>query len=145
MPHAATSLRGRPRGRLRAITAPRSKISPPQTPQGSPRSSAPARHAVRTGQSAQKVLASSSWAGLSANHSSGSSTRHGRGRRVGAGGSGSLGRLGMGPPDRGSPVRRWAIVCCTAALLLVLVLRRPAGGRPPRGGGGRGRGGGRGG
>ena len=33
--HAATSLRGRPRGRLRAITEPRSKISPPQTPQGS--------------------------------------------------------------------------------------------------------------
>ena len=35
---ARSSLRGRPRGRLRGTTAPRSKISPPHTPQGSARS-----------------------------------------------------------------------------------------------------------
>ena len=59
--HAATSLpcggpperpaptgyfRGRPRGRLRATTTPPMNSSPPQTPQGSRRSSAPARHSV---------------------------------------------------------------------------------------------------
>ena len=54
--HAAT-FRGRPRGRFRAMTTPWSKISPPQTPQGSPRSSAPARQAARAGQSAQSTLA----------------------------------------------------------------------------------------
>ena len=52
--HAATSvLRGRPRGRLRAITAPRSNSSPPHTPQGSRRSRAPARQTARRGQSRQ--------------------------------------------------------------------------------------------
>ena len=44
-PIATTSLRGRPRGRLRGTIAPRSSNSPPQTPQGSLRSSAPARQA----------------------------------------------------------------------------------------------------
>src|SRR3954466_4060462 len=142
MAHAATSLRGRPRGRLRAITTPRSKISPPQTPQGSARSRAPARQAARIGQPAQKLLASSRCAGLSANHSSGSSTRHGSGRRTGAGDTETLERLGVEPPVRGSPVRRGggvrSMVCCPAALLLVLVA--PAGGarRPVVGAGYRG-------
>ena len=43
-------LRGRPRGRLRLTIEPRSKISPPHTPQGSARSSAAARHWRRIGQ-----------------------------------------------------------------------------------------------
>ncbi len=51
------SCAGRPRGRLRAMTAPRSKISPPQTPHGSRRSSAPARQARRAGQSRHSALA----------------------------------------------------------------------------------------
>src|SRR5918993_2927789 len=104
--HAATTLRGRPRGRLRAMTAPRSKISPPQTPHGSPRSRAPARQALRMGQSPHRLLACSSCAGLSANHSSGSSTRHGSGRRTGAGSRG-VGPLGGTPPVGGTPVRGW--------------------------------------
>jgi len=57
---ATTSLRGRPRGRLRAMTAPRSRISPPQTPHGSSRSSASLRHWRRIGQSAHSALACSS-------------------------------------------------------------------------------------
>jgi hypothetical protein len=44
-PITTTSLRGRPRGRLRGTIAPRSSNSPPRTPQGSSRSSAPARQA----------------------------------------------------------------------------------------------------
>ena len=75
---ATSSLRGRPRGRLRGTTAPRSKISPPQTPHGSCRSTAPARHSTRSGQSPQSDLASSSSAGESANHRSGSNFRQGR-------------------------------------------------------------------
>ena len=42
---ARSALLGRPRGRLRGTTTPRSKISPPHTPHGSSRCSAPARHA----------------------------------------------------------------------------------------------------
>src|SRR5882757_3392120 len=49
--HATTAfLRGRPRGRLRGTTTPWMNSSPPQTPQGSRRSLAPARQASRTGQ-----------------------------------------------------------------------------------------------
>ena len=40
-PIVTTSLRGRPRGRLRGTIAPLISNSPPQTPQGSLRSSAP--------------------------------------------------------------------------------------------------------
>src|SRR3712207_7522800 len=87
------------------MTTPRSKISPPQTPHGSPRRSAPARQASRTGHSVQRTLASSSPAGVSANQRSGS-VRHGRGRRTGAGAGGGAGRRGREPPGRGSPVRR---------------------------------------
>src|SRR4029453_15891033 len=68
---------GRPRGRLRGTTAPRSKISPPQTPHGSARSSAPARHSTFSGQPPQRVFATSRSAGTSANHRSGSYWRHG--------------------------------------------------------------------
>src|SRR5918995_2392696 len=75
--YAATSvLRGRPRGRLRATTVPDTNSSPPQTPQGSRRSYAPARHCDRTGHSWHSDLASSTSAGDSANQSSGS-VRHG--------------------------------------------------------------------
>src|SRR3954463_7333686 len=74
---AISHLRGRPRGRLRGTTTPAMKSSPPQTPQGSRRSSAPARHSCRTGQAWQRDLANSTSAGASANQSSGSLTRQG--------------------------------------------------------------------
>ena len=75
--HAAI-FRGRPRGRLRAITTPWSKISPPQTPHGSPRSSAAARHCWRIGQSTHSALACSSSSGRSAKNRSGSPVWQGR-------------------------------------------------------------------
>ena len=53
---------------------PRSRISPPHTPQGSARSRAAARHWRRIGQPAQSVLARSRSAGVSANQRSGSPT-----------------------------------------------------------------------
>src|SRR5437879_348326 len=56
--HAATGfLRGRPRGRFRATTTPWTNSSPPQTPQGSRRSLAPARQASISGQVRQRDLA----------------------------------------------------------------------------------------
>lgn len=64
------------------MTAPCSKISPPQTPHGSARSNAADRQRVRIGQLEHSDFACSSWAGLSANHRSGSSTRHGSSRPV---------------------------------------------------------------
>jgi hypothetical protein len=64
-------LGGRPRGRFRAVIAPRVKISPPQTPCGSWRSSALARQEPRIGQGAQCALASSRSSGRSENHSCG--------------------------------------------------------------------------
>src|SRR4051794_23878496 len=75
--HAAASLRGRPRGRLRGITTPERNSSPPQTPHGSRRSRAPARHSARTGQSWHSAFASSTSLGDSAKYSSGFSLRHG--------------------------------------------------------------------
>ena len=76
---AATShLRGLPLGLLRATTAPDTRSWPPQTPHGSRRSSAPARHSVRTGQVWHKDFASSTSAGDSAKKSSGSLVRQGR-------------------------------------------------------------------
>src|SRR3954447_17491378 len=71
-------LRGRPRGRLRATTTPPMNSSPPQTPQGSRRSSAPARHSLRIGQSTHSAFAVSTSAGDSAKNSSGSASRQGR-------------------------------------------------------------------
>ena len=47
---------------------PFSKISPPQTPNGSARSIAPARHGRRSGQVSHIALASSRSAGCSENH-----------------------------------------------------------------------------
>src|SRR5690606_10895999 len=89
LPQAATGcLRGRPRGRLRAMITPRWKISPPQTPHGSPRSSAPARHASRTGQPAHSRLARSRYAGASANHRSGSPAWQGKLRSALSGSAG---------------------------------------------------------
>ena len=77
---ASGYFRGRPRGRLRATTTPPTNSSPPQTPQGSRRSSAPARHASRIGQSRHSALASSTSAGDSAKNSSGSASRQGSSR-----------------------------------------------------------------
>ena len=78
VPQAATSfLRGRPRGRLRGITTPWRNSSPPQTPQGSRRSRAPARHSARTGQSWQAPWRARRRCGDSAKNSSGLLTRHG--------------------------------------------------------------------
>ena len=71
---AATScFRGRPRGRLRGTISPRRNSSPPQTPQGSRRSSAPVRHAMRAGQPRHRSLAHSTSSGDSAKNRSGSS------------------------------------------------------------------------
>ncbi len=82
--HAAT-LRGRPRGRFRAMTTPWSKISPPHTPQGSALSSAAARQAARAGQSTQSAFAFSRSPGRSAKNRSGSPVWHGRSsRRIGS-------------------------------------------------------------
>src|SRR6478736_2372780 len=75
--HAAT-FRGRPRGLFRAMTTPWSKISPPQTPHGSLRSSAPARQAALAGHSAQSTLARSRSSGFSAKNRSGSPLWQGR-------------------------------------------------------------------
>src|SRR5450759_1197382 len=74
---ATGSLRGRPRGRLRATIAPWTKSSPPQTPHGSARSSALARHSARTGHAPHRALANSTSAGRSANQSSASYSRPG--------------------------------------------------------------------
>ena len=52
-------LRGLPRRRLRATTAPPWNSSPPQTPHGSPRSSAPARQQPRWEQEAHSLFAHS--------------------------------------------------------------------------------------
>jgi MFS family permease len=68
---------GRPRGAFRRVIVPRSKISPPQTPCGSRRVSAPSRQGPRSGQDWQWALASSRSAGCPENHNSGSSRRHG--------------------------------------------------------------------
>lgn len=69
---ARLALRGRPRGRLSAMTAPFSSNSPPQTPHGSPRCSAPARQAARIGQPRHSALACRRSCGSSAKNSSGS-------------------------------------------------------------------------
>ena len=82
--YAATSvLRGRPRGRLRGTIAPRISSSPPQTPQGSLRSSAPVRQASLASQPRHIALAVSTSSGDSAKNSSGSSV-HGRSRPTGS-------------------------------------------------------------
>src|SRR5450759_5063564 len=80
---AATSvLRGRPRGLLRGTISPRRNSSPPQTPHGSLRSTAPARQAIRAGQPRHSDLAYSTSCGDSAKNNSGSSP-HGRSRPLG--------------------------------------------------------------
>ena len=105
---ARSALLGRPRGRLRAMTAPRSRISPPHTPANSRRSRAPARHARRTGQAAHRIFACSRSAGLSENHRSSVSTRQGRQTDPGISGADGTGNM-LGPPTagvRGSPGNR---------------------------------------
>ena len=72
-------LGGRPRVLFSGMIAPRARISPPQTPCGSPRCTAPARQARRTGQGWQYALASCRSAGRSENHSWGFSRWHGSG------------------------------------------------------------------
>src|SRR3954469_25414984 len=64
-------LRGRPRGRLRGTTTPWTNSSPPHTPHGAERSSAPARHSAFSGQVVQSDFAYSTSAGDSAKKSSG--------------------------------------------------------------------------
>jgi hypothetical protein len=77
--------------------APRRKISPPQTPQGSARSSASARQAVRSGHGWQDALARSSSAGSSENHRSPCPRWQGSGSASAAGGraGAALEALGM--------------------------------------------------
>ena len=83
---------------LHAMMAPAWKISPPQTPHGSARSSAPARQAVRSGHCWQCALACSSSAGNSENHRSLGPRWHGSGSASAAGSSradAALEALGM--------------------------------------------------
>src|SRR5262245_44366465 len=77
---AASHLRGLPLGRLRGTTTPLMSSSPPHTPHGSLRSSAPARHSLRTGQGRHSAFASSTSDGDSAKNSSGSFVRQGSSR-----------------------------------------------------------------
>src|SRR5699024_2841035 len=63
--------RGRPRGRLRATTFPETNSCPPQTPHGSRRSKASAKHCSLTGHSPHTALAVSTSAGASAKNKSG--------------------------------------------------------------------------
>jgi aryl-alcohol dehydrogenase-like predicted oxidoreductase len=79
LPLPAGSLRGRPRGRLNGTIAPYSSSSPPHTPHGSSRPSAPARQAIRSPQAPHRALARSTSRGASAKNSSGS-RRQGRSR-----------------------------------------------------------------
>src|SRR3984957_10783944 len=79
---SASSLRGRPRGRFLGTTVPRRSSSPPQTPHGSRRASAPSRQATRILQPWQRAFAASTSAGASAKNNSGSSA-HGRSRPTG--------------------------------------------------------------
>jgi hypothetical protein len=97
LPASGLVLDGRPRGLLRAAMAPWWKISPPQTPQGSARSSASARQAVRSGHCWQDALACSSSAGSSENHSSPPPRWQGSGSAGAAGGraGAALEALGM--------------------------------------------------
>src|SRR5262249_4507293 len=76
---ATSSLRGRPRARLRGTISPLMNSSPPHTPQGSLRSIAPARHFPLAGQLRQSDLASSTSSGDSAKNRSGLLT-HGSAR-----------------------------------------------------------------
>ncbi len=62
-------LRGRPRPRRTATTWPSTRNSPPQTPNGSPRSRARARHSRRTVQRAQIAFARAASAGFSEKNS----------------------------------------------------------------------------
>ena len=134
-------LAGTSPGRLRAMTAPRSKISPPQTPQGSARSRAPARQASRTGQSAQRLLACSSWAG--------SRRTTAPGPRPGTAGDagpvpGAHGlvvasvRGAAGPGEPGSAVGRRAVDRLLHCRSSSYSSSATAGGGPPTGGRGRG-------
>ena len=92
------------------MIAPRSKISPPQTPHGSRRSSAPARQASRAGQSRQNAFACSSSAGVSANQRSrrapGRARRRGTAWTAGRAARSRAGRSRDGPAIRS--VRRTA-------------------------------------
>src|SRR4029453_402503 len=69
--------RGRPLGLLRATMTPETNSSPPQTPHGSRRFRAPAKHAARTGQSKKSAFASSTSAGASAKNRSGATQTKG--------------------------------------------------------------------
>src|SRR5699024_2909530 len=111
--------RGRPRPRLRETTAPCSKISPAQTPQGSSRSRAPARQAARIGQSMHSSLARSSSAGDSENHRSASPVWHGN-RTPGEDGVRSEALLfDHASAPAGAPPRGRAVGVDKACLLIV--------------------------
>src|SRR5699024_1366433 len=120
--------RGRPRPRFRATTAPCSKISPPQTPQGSSRSRAPARQAARIGQSMHSSLARSSSAGDSENHRSASPVWHGN-RPLGEGGVRSDARLfdhtsapsGTLPRERAVGVDKACLLIVAGPLVVALM------------------------
>ena len=83
--------RGRPRGRLRGTTTPCTTSSPPQTPHGSRRARASARHRDRSGQLRHSALAASTAAGDSAKNRSGSSVVQ-QGSNTGSGSASCPGR-----------------------------------------------------
>ena len=146
--HAATSLRGRPRGRLRAITAPLSEdLAAPDAPGLGPLEKS-------TGQAglAHRAVGAEGLGQFELGRGLGEPqprllhpARQGTPNRCGGQRDVGSPRLEMtrGKPVRGSPGRRWdvgrSIVCCTAAPPRTR-LRRPAvgpptGGRGPGGGG----------
>ena len=132
------TLRGRPRGRLRAMTdAALEDLAAPDAPglrRG--RGRLPGR---RPGPGSRRR---SSWParagpGVSANHRSGSSTRHGRGRRTGAGATGRVGsprRGAAGPGEPGSAVGRRAVDRLLHCRSSSYSSSATAGGGPPTGG-----------
>ena len=115
------------------MTAPRSKISPPQTPHGSARSSAPARQASRTGQSRAEALGQ-----LQLRRALGEpqvGVLHPAGQRTPDRGAGAtrcaVASVLRDPPVQGSPGRRWDAGGRSSAALPLLLFSVCDGRRGP--------------
>ena len=122
---AASPLRGLPRARFAPMTTPRRNSSPPQTPHGSARCSAPVRQPGRTGQPRHSALARRMSSGFSAKNNSGS-LRQGSSRATP-----SCGRLGtLAPPPAPGPPRRTS----ADVLVVITICGRPGHRRPPAAG-----------
>lgn len=118
---AASDFRGRPRPLLAATILPSTRISPPQTPQGSSRSSAPSRHATASGHCWHSALAAAICGACSANQSSGSWFR--QGTRL------STSELNSAPSERvsgfacGFVVTAIAVDECSSTVWIVAAMR----------------------